>query len=124
MRREIRCQVACQKKVEKAAREKAYWDSCKEWVENFPFKPTYHPEITFDPEVIMDDESFFDEDGPILDKNIIPLIDSFMDLFIGSLEEKISNQMTNLVSMNTASSKAFTRIRIGIRLSLSRCTAF
>ena len=38
----------------KAKEEEAYWESRQEWIENFPFEPTYHPEITFDPEVLKD----------------------------------------------------------------------
>ncbi len=38
------------KAAAKAAKEKAeqeYWEDRKEWVENFPFEPTYHPELTY-----------------------------------------------------------------------------
>lgn len=38
----------------KVKEERAYWESWQEWIENFPFEPTYHPEITFDPEVLKD----------------------------------------------------------------------
>ena len=31
------------------AKENAWWESRHDWVERFPFEPTYHPEITFDP---------------------------------------------------------------------------
>ena len=31
--------------------EKEWWESRKNWVERFPFKPTPHPEIKFDPTV-------------------------------------------------------------------------
>lgn len=40
------------KAAAKAAKEKAereYWEDRKEWVENFPFEPTYHPELTYVP---------------------------------------------------------------------------
>ena len=39
------------KEAERLAKEKAekeWWASRKEWVERFPFEPTYHPEITLD----------------------------------------------------------------------------
>lgn len=38
--------------AERIAREKAekeWWESRQEWIERFPFEPTYHPEVTFDP---------------------------------------------------------------------------
>ena len=40
------------KAAAEAAKEKAeqeYWEDRKEWVENFPFEPTYHPELTYVP---------------------------------------------------------------------------
>ena len=40
------------KAAAKAAKEKAeqeYWEDRKEWVENFPFEPIYHPELTYVP---------------------------------------------------------------------------
>ena len=40
------------KAAAKAAKEKAeqeYWEDRKEWVENFPFEPSYHPELTYVP---------------------------------------------------------------------------
>ena len=40
------------KAAAKAAKEKAeqeYWADRKEWVENFPFEPTYHPELVYVP---------------------------------------------------------------------------
>ena len=43
-----------QKLKERMAYEKAeeeWWESRKEWVENFPFEPTHHPEIAYDPSV-------------------------------------------------------------------------
>ncbi len=42
-----------QKELEeqKKAEEAAYWESRQEWIENFPFKPAYHPTITFDPNI-------------------------------------------------------------------------
>lgn len=42
-----------QKEAERIAKEKAekeWWESRKEWVKQFPFEPTIHPEITFDPD--------------------------------------------------------------------------
>ncbi len=42
------------KEAERLAKEKAeqeWWESRKDWVERFPFEPTYQPEITFDPNV-------------------------------------------------------------------------
>ena len=41
------------KEAERLAREKAnkeWWASRQEWIDRFPFEPTYHPEITFDPD--------------------------------------------------------------------------
>ena len=35
----------------KKAEEAAYWESRQQWIENFPFEPTYHPTITFDPNI-------------------------------------------------------------------------
>ena len=39
--------------AERIAREKAkkeWWASRQDWIDRFPFEPTYHPEITFDPD--------------------------------------------------------------------------
>ncbi len=36
------------KEAEKKA-EKEWWESRQDWVDRFPFEPTYHPEITYDP---------------------------------------------------------------------------
>lgn len=47
--RELRREEAERLAKEKA--EKEWWESRQEWVERFPFEPTYHPEITFDPAV-------------------------------------------------------------------------
>lgn len=41
----------------KKAEEAAYWESRQEWIEQFPFEPTYHESITFDPEI-------YDPNGP------------------------------------------------------------
>ena len=38
--------------------EKKWWESRKDWVERFPFKPTPHPEITFDPTVYDSRKAF------------------------------------------------------------------
>ena len=42
--------------AERQAKEKAHVDwleSRKEWIENFPYKPTYHPTYTFnDPSLV------------------------------------------------------------------------
>lgn len=35
------------KEAEKKA-EKEWWESRQDWIDRFPFEPTYHPEITFD----------------------------------------------------------------------------
>ncbi len=40
---------AAQEELERA--EKEWWESRKEWVENFPFEPTFHQEIKYDPNV-------------------------------------------------------------------------
>ncbi len=45
---EFKRQEEEQKSLEKAKKE--WWESRKDWVERFPFKPTPHPEITFDPD--------------------------------------------------------------------------
>ena len=40
-----------QMEAERIAREKAkkeWWESRQEWIERFPFEPTYHPEVTLD----------------------------------------------------------------------------
>ena len=37
------------KEAERIAKEKAWWESRQDWIDRFPFEPTYHPEITFDP---------------------------------------------------------------------------
>ncbi len=40
---------AALKEQNKARKE--WWGSRKEWVENFPFEPTFHQEIKYDPNV-------------------------------------------------------------------------
>lgn len=45
--RELAAKAAAKAAKEKAERE--YWEDRKEWVENFPFEPTYHPELTYVP---------------------------------------------------------------------------
>ena len=45
---EQRRKEAEQKAKEQA--EKEWWASRQDWIDRFPFQPTYHPEITFDPE--------------------------------------------------------------------------
>ncbi|MCS1410384.1 MAG: hypothetical protein M2R45_03576 [Verrucomicrobia subdivision 3 bacterium] len=39
------------RQAEQEAKEAAYWESRQEWIANFPFEPTHHPEITYDPEM-------------------------------------------------------------------------
>ena len=42
--------------LEKEARRKkeaAWWESRKEWVENFPYEPKYHPKMKFTEELLM-----------------------------------------------------------------------
>ena len=34
-------------------KEAAWWESRKEWVENFPYEPKYHPEMKFTEELLM-----------------------------------------------------------------------
>ena len=46
-KRELAAKAAAKAAKEKAERE--YWEDRKEWVENFPFEPTYHPELTYIP---------------------------------------------------------------------------
>ncbi|MBT4274243.1 MAG: hypothetical protein HOD39_04815 [Verrucomicrobia bacterium] len=49
------------------AKEAAYWESRQAWMEQFPFEPVYHPEITFDPEVydmMSEGKEIADEDRP------------------------------------------------------------
>ena len=36
------------KEAERLAKEKAWWESRQDWIDRFPFEPTYHPEITYD----------------------------------------------------------------------------
>ncbi len=38
--------------VRRQADEEAYWESRKDWVEQFPFEPSYHPSIVYDPDQI------------------------------------------------------------------------
>lgn len=45
--RELAAKAAAKAAKEKAERE--YWEDRKEWVENFPFEPIYHPELTYVP---------------------------------------------------------------------------
>ena len=45
--RELAAKAAAKAAKEKAERE--YWEDRKEWVENFPFEPSYHPELTYVP---------------------------------------------------------------------------
>ena len=46
-KQELAAKAAAEAAKEKAERE--YWEDRKEWVENFPFEPTYHPELTYVP---------------------------------------------------------------------------
>lgn len=46
-KQELAAKAAAKAAKEKAERE--YWADRKEWVENFPFEPTYHPELTYVP---------------------------------------------------------------------------
>ena len=46
---EFKRQEEEQKALDEA--EKAWWESRQDWVERFPFEPTYDPEIAFDPTV-------------------------------------------------------------------------
>lgn len=46
-KQELAAKAAAKAAKEKAERE--YWEDRKEWVENFPFEPTYHPELTYVP---------------------------------------------------------------------------
>ena len=49
------------------AKEAAYWKSRQAWMEQFPFEPAYHPEITFDSEVyhmMSEGKEIADEDRP------------------------------------------------------------
>ena len=36
-------------KEAEAKAEKEWWESRQDWIERFPFEPTYHPEIAYDP---------------------------------------------------------------------------
>lgn len=45
---------AALEELDKARKE--WWESRKEWVENFPFEPTHHPEIRYDPYAYGDDQ--------------------------------------------------------------------
>ena len=42
-------EIAAQEELDKVEQE--WWESRKDWVENFPFEPTHHPEIRYDPNV-------------------------------------------------------------------------
>lgn len=49
------------------AKEAAYWESRQAWMDQFPFEPVYHPEITFDSEVydmMSEGKEIADEDRP------------------------------------------------------------
>ena len=46
-KQELAAKAAAKAAKEKAERE--YWEDRKEWVENFPFEPTYHPELVYVP---------------------------------------------------------------------------
>ena len=49
------------------AKEAAYWESRQAWMDQFPFEPVYHPEITFDSEVynmMSEGKEISDEDRP------------------------------------------------------------
>lgn len=39
-------------KAKKSADEAAYWESLREWIENFPIQKTYHPTLIFGPEAL------------------------------------------------------------------------
>ena len=45
---------AALEELDKARKE--WWESRKGWVENFPFEPTFHPEIRYDPYAYGDDQ--------------------------------------------------------------------
>ena len=49
------------------AKEAAYWESRQAWMNQFPFEPVYHPEVTFDSEVydmMSEGKEIADEDRP------------------------------------------------------------
>ena len=49
------------------AKEAAYWESRQAWMDQFPFEPVYHPEVTFDSEVydmMSEGKEIADEDRP------------------------------------------------------------
>ena len=54
--------LQAEKDAERAALEeqdkarKEWWESRKEWVERFPFEPTYHPEVRYNPHAYNDDQ--------------------------------------------------------------------
>ena len=38
------------RKEAEAKAEKEWWESRQDWIDRFPFEPTYHPELAYDPE--------------------------------------------------------------------------
>ena len=38
-------------RIAKEKAEKEWWESRQDWIDRFPFQPTYHPEIAYDPSV-------------------------------------------------------------------------
>ncbi|MCS1412490.1 MAG: hypothetical protein M2R46_00196 [Verrucomicrobia subdivision 3 bacterium] len=75
--------------------EAAYWETRQEWIENFPFEPTPHPEITYDPEVLEEKRLELDEEGwPIveLDEEGWPIIEP--------IEDRRREQMLTLLERN------------------------
>ena len=48
-------------KAKKSTDETAYWESLKEWIENFLFQKAYHPTLSFDPEALNYDRLLKDE---------------------------------------------------------------
>ena len=45
------------KEQAKEQAEKEWWASRQDWIDRFPFQPTYHPETTFDPEAYDPNEA-------------------------------------------------------------------
>ena len=57
-----------QRALENEARRKkeaAWWKSRKEWVENFPYEPEYHPEMKFTKELLMNPVTSVPKPDPI-----------------------------------------------------------
>ena len=84
--------IAKEKAKEQA--EKEWWESRQEWIDRFPFEPTYHPEITYDPESydprLVEDHgflrNFYESHLPYTEE-----FEQFYDIVHGELDEKANS---------------------------------